>query len=49
MLVKTKLNSVEFLISKALIDSSITHDDVFNKQCVEKYDHMKEEIKNLKI
>ena len=29
MLAKSKLNSVEFLISKALIDSYINHDEFF--------------------
>ena len=49
MLAKSKLNSIEVLISKALIDSNISHDkfilinDVL-KECTE----MKDEIKNLK-
>ena len=48
-LAKSKLNSIEILISKALIDSVISHDEfgLINnvlKECNE----MKEEIKNLK-
>ena len=39
------LNSIEVLISKALIDSNISHDEfVFKKE----YDEMKEEINSLK-
>ena len=47
MLARSKLNSVEVLISKFLIDSNISH-DVFvliNSVLKEFYD-MKEEIKN---
>ena len=49
MLAKSKLNSIEFLLSKTLIDSFIGHDefDLINnvlKDC----NKMKEEFKNLK-
>ena len=48
-LAKSKLNRIEFLISKSLIDSSITHDEFFFKNIVLKeYNKMNEEIKNLK-
>ena len=48
-LAKSKLNRIEFLISKSLIDSSITHDELFLKNIVLKeYNKMNEEIKNLK-
>ena len=43
---KAKLNSIEVLISKALIDS-ISHDKfVLINNVLKKYDNMKEEIKN---
>ena len=47
LLAKSKLNSAEVLISKALIDSNINHDDLvlINNVMKEFYD-MKEEIKN---
>ena len=47
MLAKSKLNSTEVLISKALVDSNISHDtfDLINNMLKESYD-MKEEIKN---
>ena len=49
MLAKTKLNSIEVVISKALIDSSISHDEfVLINNVVKEYDEMKEEIKNWK-
>ena len=44
LLAKSKLNSIEVLISKALIDSVISHDEFILKE----YNEMKEEIKNLK-
>ena len=46
-LAKSKLNSIEVLISKALIDSNISHDEfvLINNVLKEFYD-MKEEIKN---
>ena len=40
---------MEVLTSKALIDSVISHDEIFLINNVQKeYDEMKEEIKNLK-
>ena len=46
-LAKYKLNSREFLISKALIDSVINHDEfVLINNVLKKYNKMKEEIKN---
>ena len=48
MFTKSKLNSMEVLISKALIDSVIGHDDFFLINNVQKkYAQMTEEIKNL--
>ena len=46
MLVKSKLNSIEVLISKALINSNISHNEfiLINNALKEFYD-MKEEIK----
>ena len=50
MLEKTKLNSVEVLIFKALIDSNITHDEfVLIDDALKEYIDMKKEIKNVKI
>ena len=49
MLAKSKLSSVEVIISKAIIDSNINHDEfvlIYNMR--EEYDDMKEEIKKLK-
>ena len=49
MLAKSKLNSIEVLISKALIDSVIGHDDLdLIINVLKEYDEMKEDIKNLK-
>ena len=49
MLAKSKLNSIKIVISKALIDSNISHAVSFLKNNVLKeYDNMKEEIKNSK-
>ena len=49
MLAKSKLNSVEALISRALIDSVISHDEfVLIKNVLKEYNEMKEEIKNLR-
>ena len=43
------LNSVEVLISNALIDSNMNHDEfVLVNNLLKEYDEMKEEIKNLK-
>ena len=47
-LVKYKLSRTEVLISKALIDSNISHDGfVVINNMLKEYDDMKEEIKNL--
>ena len=49
MLAKSKLNSIEVLISKAFIDSVISHDEfVLINNLQKEYDKMKEEVKNLK-
>ena len=48
MLAQSKLNSIEVLISKDLIDSSISCDEfVLINNMLKGYDYMKEEIKNL--
>ena len=47
MLAKSKLNSIESLISEALIDLDISHEEfkkIVNEK--EKYDQMKESIRN---
>ena len=45
----SKLNSIEILISKALIDFNTSHDEfLLINNVLNKYDNMKEEIKNLK-
>ena len=44
-----KLNSIEVLTSKALIDSFISHEEfVLINNVLKEYNEMKEEIKNLK-
>ena len=44
---KDKLNTIEVLISKALIDSYISHDELVSvNNVLRKYSEMKEEIKN---
>ena len=48
LLAKSKLNSIEVLISKALFDSNNSHDELVNNMLKE-YDDMKEEMKNLNI
>ena len=49
LLAKTKLNSIEVLISKALIELNINHDEfVLINNALEEYNNMKEQIKNLK-
>ena len=49
LLAKSKLNSIEVLISKALIDSVVSHHKfVLINNILKEYDEMKEEIKNLK-
>ena len=50
LIAKSNLNSIEFLVSKALIDSNISHDEfVLTNNGLKEYDQMKEEIKKLKI
>ena len=50
MLAKSKVNRIEVLISKALIDSVISHDEsVLVNNALKKYYKMREEIKNLDI
>ena len=49
LLAKSKLNNTKALIFKALIGSSISHDEfVLINNVLKNYDDMKEEIKNLK-
>ena len=49
LLAKSKLNSIEFLICKALIDWNINHDKlVLINNVLREYDNIKKEIKNLK-
>ena len=49
LLEKSKLNSIEALICKTLIDSNITHDEfVLINNVPKEYDDLKEETKNLK-
>ena len=50
LLAKSKLSNKEVLISMALIDSNISHDELFLiKNMLKKCIDMKEEIKSLKI
>ena len=50
MLAKIKLNSIKVLLSKALINSNISHDEfVLVNNVLKEYNNMKEEIKILKI
>ena len=51
MLVKSKSNNIEILISKALIDSVISHDEFVLINNVQKeYDEMKwKEIKKIRL
>ena len=49
LLAKSKLNSIEVLISKALTNSVISHDEfVLINNVLKEYEEIKEEIKNLK-
>ena len=49
MLAKSKLNSIEVLISRDLIDSNISHNKfVLINNVLKEYDNMKEKMKNLK-
>ena len=48
LLAKSKLNSIELLISKSLIGSNISHDEfVLISNVLKDYDYMEEEIRNL--
>ena len=48
LLAKSKLNSIEVLISKVLVDSNIGHDEfVLINNVVKEYGNIKEEIKHL--
>ena len=50
MLAKSKLNNIEVSISKASIDSVISHDEfVVTNNVLKEYNEMIEEIKNLKL
>ena len=50
LLAKFKINSIEVLISKVLIDLVISHDEfVLINNVLKEYNEMKEEIKSLKI
>ena len=50
LLAKSKLNSIEVLISKALIDSVVSHDEfILIINVLKEYNEMKEKIKNLNI
>ena len=47
LIAKTKLINVEVLISKALLDSNIRHDEfVLENNAWKEYDDMKEEVKS---
>ena len=47
MLARTELNTVEVLVSKALIDSNISHGEfALVNNVLKEYDHIKEEMKN---
>ena len=49
LLAKSKLNNIKVLISKGLMDSVISYDElVLIKNVLKEYNEMKEEIKNLK-
>ena len=49
LLAKTKLNSIEIWILKALINWNISHDEfILINDALKEYDDMKEEINNLK-
>ena len=49
MLPKTKLNSIEILICKTLIDSNYSHEEVvLINNMLKEYDDMEEKTENLK-
>ena len=50
LLAKFKINSIEVLISKVLIDLVISHNEfVLINNVLKEYNEMKEELKSLKI
>ena len=50
MLAKDNINTIEFLISKDLIDSCISHDEFVSvNNMMKEYDDKRESIENLKI
>ena len=50
LLTKSKLNSIEFLISKALIDSAISHDEfVLKNNVLKKYNKIKDLNQKFKV
>ena len=50
LLAKTKLNSMEVLISEAFIDGSISHGEVsLINNVLKEYDDLKEQLKSLRI
>ena len=46
MLTKSKLNSIETLISQALIDLEISHEDIAILKDKDKYEKMKENLRS---
>ena len=46
LLAKTKLNYIEIVISQALINSYINHDEFVSVNVSREYNEMKEEIKS---
>ena len=49
LLAKSKLSRIEVIVSKALINSVISHDELVSiNNLLKQYDEMKEKIKNLK-
>ena len=47
LLTKSKLNGIEFLIAKTLINSNVSHDEgVLINNVLNRYEKMKEEVKN---
>ena len=48
LLVKSKLYSIEILISKTLIDLVISHDEFVLINVLKEYNEMKDKIKSLK-
>ena len=46
LLAKTKLDTIKFLISQALINSNISHDELTSKNMVSEYNEMKRRNQN---